>query len=158
MYVYYNFFYRLLAAMEMAPLSPSSTLYSKLVPQPASISSLLADFPRHQANPMHGKYCRYCRYSFGYTYILISCFFSDGFAYHNGAAFSTFDQDHANYILGNCATIRQNVNAPGPNWYTECWHQSLMGKQIKYCKFCYVPLTLFKNTFYFALQKVKKYH
>ena len=115
--------------------------HSKLDPLPASISSPLAEFPFLQAKPIHCKY----------EYVLLqketyhickflqaneTFFYSDGFAYHNGAAFSTYDQDHDTYGTGSCATAGSATvtYSPGPNWFYACWQQFLMGQELGWRK------------------------
>ena len=57
--------------------------------------------------------------------------------YHNGKAFSTYDQDHDN-DPGICAT--QTWLAPGPNWFflPSCWDQFLMGQQTNWGELLYL--------------------
>ena len=65
----------------------------------------------------------------------------DAFSYHNGAAFTTWDQDHDTYVGGNCATnpvtgMSNGGMAPGPNWFKNCYNdQFLMGKNPFWGKF-----------------------
>ena len=48
---------RLLVALKMEPLKPTPIPHSKLDPPPASISSLLEDFPLLLVKPTKSKYC-----------------------------------------------------------------------------------------------------
>ena len=66
---------------------------------------------------------------------IIIFFYSDGFAYHNGAAFSTYDQDHDTYP-GSCASAGSALvtYSPGPNWFYSCWQQFLMGQELGWRK------------------------
>ena len=109
--------------------------HSKLDPLPASISSPLAEFPFLQAKPIHCKYCRKKHTICKFLQANETFFYSDGFAYHNGAAFSTYDQDHDTYP-GSCASAGSALvtYSPGPNWFYSCWQQFLMGQELGWRK------------------------
>ena len=50
---------------------------------------------------------------------------SDAMAYHNGAPFSTRDQDHDTWSIASCAKVYG-----GAWWYKDCYYSNLNGKYV----------------------------
>ena len=131
--------------MHLERCSTTIILHLKWALQLDFTPSTWVDFPIHLAKPIPGMLkllrlpmtvCALCivQYSKVYRLCILCC--RDGFTYHNGMAFSTYDQDHDN-DSSNCAT--QTWLAPGPNWFgPSCWDQFLMGQQTNWGELLYL--------------------